>query len=270
METRKRTSAGGQGTRKRNTTPTVVKDPTVEERGDSGLPPPTHTGGIFSTSVWRIKNLRAAEYNPRKITASQKAELRKSMNRFGFLQPLVVNIHPERRGRVVGGNQKLAILREDGMSEVSVVEVDLPLREEKELNLRLNKNQGDFNEEVLKEFFNRDDLLQVGFAESEIGFLDEVHNAAAKNLEDRGEPRYPIVPKFDERYDSVMVFCKNEIDFLWLKEILGIVRKKSYKNEAVGECRVIDCEQFRKQLSDYAAKNGGTSAPPKPRNRNRK
>jgi hypothetical protein len=43
-----------------------------------------------------IKDLRAAEYNPRQMTEKQAADLEQSIRRFGMVDPLVVNRHPER------------------------------------------------------------------------------------------------------------------------------------------------------------------------------
>lgn len=65
--------------------------------------------------------------------------------------------------------------------------------------------------------------------------------------EDGGEdapPEYPIVPKFSERYDYVLIFTKNEIDFTNLCQLLRLETTKSYKNEAVGISRVLTYDQF--------------------------
>jgi hypothetical protein len=59
-----------------------------------------------------------------------------------------------------------------------------------------------------------------------------------------GPPEYPIVPKFSEKYDYVLVFCKNDIDFNNLCQILRLETTKSYKNEAVGISRVLTYDQF--------------------------
>lgn len=62
--------------------------------------------------------------------------------------------------------------------------------------------------------------------------------------EERVEPEYPIVPKFSEKYDYVLVFCKNDIDFTNLCQLLSLETEKSYKNQAVGISRVITFDQF--------------------------
>lgn len=62
--------------------------------------------------------------------------------------------------------------------------------------------------------------------------------------EERSEPEYPIVPKFSEKYDYVVVFCKNDIDMTNLVQLLKMETTKSYKNQAVGISRVITYDQF--------------------------
>jgi hypothetical protein len=65
--------------------------------------------------------------------------------------------------------------------------------------------------------------------------------------EDEGDgaaPEYPITAKFSERYDYVLVFCKNDIDFTNLCQTLKLETEKSYKNRAVGVSRVLTYDQF--------------------------
>ena len=57
------------------------------------------------------------------------------MERFGAVQPIIWN---ERSGYVVGGHQRLKVLRRKKVQEVAVVVVDLDETEEKALNLALN------------------------------------------------------------------------------------------------------------------------------------
>ena len=99
-----------------------------------------------------IEQLKPAEYNPRKWSEAARQGLTKSIDEFGFVQPIVVNSASERRGVIVGGNFKLDIALKKGLKTVPVVWVNLDLKKEKELNLRLNKNQGEFDYELLADF----------------------------------------------------------------------------------------------------------------------
>lgn len=124
-----------------------------------------------------IKELVPCDYNPRKWSDTARKNLEKSLDEFGFVQPLVVNSAPNRRGVIIGGNFKLDIAKKKGMQTVPVVYVNIPdIKREKELNLRLNKNQGEFDNELLS-VFTADMLAEVGFDSKELDkiFKDEEH-----------------------------------------------------------------------------------------------
>lgn len=115
-----------------------------------------------------ITQLKFAPYNPRHLPEHEKQALKRSISEFGLVEPLVYN---KRTGHIVGGNQRLQVLKELGFKEVEVVEVDLPLEKEKALNLALNRIVGQWDNEqlalILKEL---DENLQelTGFEKVEI------------------------------------------------------------------------------------------------------
>jgi len=115
-----------------------------------------------------IGTLKPATYNPRKMSDRQTDELTKSIKQFGLVDPIIVNNHPKRKGIVIGGHQRLAIAKTLGMETIPVVLLNLTEAKERELNLRLNKNTGDWDLELLKGF-DIDQLLDVGFDETELG-----------------------------------------------------------------------------------------------------
>lgn len=86
--------------------------------------------------------LKAADYNPRRDLQPEDAEyqkLRRSIEEFGYIEPIIWN---ERTGRVVGGHQRLKVLLEQGAQEVECVVVELSDKDEKILNVLLNKVKG--------------------------------------------------------------------------------------------------------------------------------
>lgn len=109
-----------------------------------------------------INELKPAEYNPREMTEKQAKDLKKSIEKFGLVDPIIVNSNPERMNVVIGGHQRKKIAEMLGFEKVPVVYLNLNTSEEKELNLRLNKNTGQFDLDLLVNF---DDsvLLDVGF-----------------------------------------------------------------------------------------------------------
>jgi DNA modification methylase len=116
-----------------------------------------------------VSELRHAEYNPRKVTPAEFSQIKKSVEEFGFVQPLVVNRAAGREGIIVGGNQRYEVAKKLGMKEVPVVYVDIAdLAREKELNIRLNRNQADWDWDLLKQHFNFNELTNWGFTNYEI------------------------------------------------------------------------------------------------------
>lgn len=83
----------------------------------------------------KLKDLKPADYNPRKMSPEAYAGLKASMERFGLVEPIVWN---KRTGNVVGGHRRLEVLQERGEKETLVVVVDLPADEERALNITLN------------------------------------------------------------------------------------------------------------------------------------
>jgi ParB-like chromosome segregation protein Spo0J len=88
-----------------------------------------------------LADLRPAPYNPRvKLKPGTPAwnRLERSLREFDLVQPIVWN---ERTGHVVGGHQRIEILRHLGHTEVDCIIVDLPLEREKALNVALNNDK---------------------------------------------------------------------------------------------------------------------------------
>ena len=116
----------------------------------------------------RIDELKVADYNPRRWDAEAEKNLSESIKQFGVVDPLLVNSAPERKGVVIGGHFRLAVLKKLGYTEVPVVYISIPNRDrEKELNLRLNKNTGEFDWDMLAKFDEKF-LSIAGFSSEEL------------------------------------------------------------------------------------------------------
>lgn len=90
-----------------------------------------------------------ATYNPRKDLKPDDAEyikIKNSIVKFGFVSPLVIN----KDMTVIGGHQRLKVLKDLGITEVECIVVDLDKTNEKALNIALNKIQGDWDEDKLE------------------------------------------------------------------------------------------------------------------------
>lgn len=122
-----------------------------------------------------INDLKPATYNPRRWDEKVLSDMKESITRFGFCDPVLANGASERKNIVIGGHLRLKVATLLGFTEVPVVYLNIPeLEREKELNLRLNKNVGSWDEELLKAF-DTNLLLDVGFTPDELnGFFDDV------------------------------------------------------------------------------------------------
>ena len=118
-----------------------------------------------------INQLKPASYNPRKWDNAATTQLRDSIRRFGLVDPFIVNSAPNRRNIIIGGHFRWTIAKEMGVKTIPVVYVNIPdIEREKELNIRLNKNTGDWDWNLLANF-DETFLSDVGFSSED---LDEV------------------------------------------------------------------------------------------------
>lgn len=135
----------------------------------------------ITTIQVRITALKPATYNPRKWSDHSTEQLTESIKRFGLVDPIIANGAEKRKNIVIGGHFRLKIAKDLGFTEVPVVYVDIPDEaREKELNLRLNRNTGEWDMELLKQF-DIDLLLDAGFDDSDLG---DIWNDALETDED--------------------------------------------------------------------------------------
>jgi ParB-like chromosome segregation protein Spo0J len=123
--------------------------------------------------IKKIADLKASEYNPRLSTSKQNEDMDKSLNMFGFVDPVIINTYPGRENVIIGGHFRTRRWKHLGYDEVPCIELKLTLEEEKELNIRLNKNTGDFDYQLLEKEFDRADLLDWGFEPSDFPDIKE-------------------------------------------------------------------------------------------------
>lgn len=97
----------------------------------------------------KVTDLIPADYNPRKDLKPGDKEyekLKRSIHEFGYVDPLIWNQHTR---RLVGGHQRLKVLKDMGIEDVDVVVVDMGEEKEKALNVALNKISGDWDKNKL-------------------------------------------------------------------------------------------------------------------------
>ena len=141
--------------------------------------------------------LTPADYNPRKISDHQAEALKRSLDRWGFVEPIVAN---KRTGKIVGGHQRVDAALALAVAKVPVHWVDLDEDSEKALNIALNKISGEWEDNRLAELLTEleqggQDLEDLGFDPDE---LQAIIDAAAPEPELSGDldaiPEPPAEP----------------------------------------------------------------------------
>ena len=119
--------------------------------------------------------LKPAPYNPRTWDEKTSEKLSDSIRHFGLVDPLIVNSAPNRKNIIIGGYFRFEVAKKLGIKKIPIVYVNIPdIAKEKELNLRLNRNTGEWNYELLKSF-DTDLLLDIGFDDSDISNIWDLH-----------------------------------------------------------------------------------------------
>ena len=128
-----------------------------------------------------LKELKPAAYNPRKKLKKGDKEyekIKQSLLKFGYVDPIIVNEDLT----VIGGHQRLTVLKDLDYETAKCVIVDLPKEDEKALNIALNKITGQWDDALLADLllelqesdFNLD---LTGFEPPEIDdILSNVHD----------------------------------------------------------------------------------------------
>lgn len=120
----------------------------------------------------KLSELIPADFNPRKALKAGDDEyekLKRSIESFGLVLPLILN---ERTDRLVGGHQRLTVLKDLGYETVPVMVLSLDDAHEKALNLALNKISGAWDEaKLLALLSDLDEISLTGFDEADLETL---------------------------------------------------------------------------------------------------
>jgi hypothetical protein len=183
----------------------------------------------------KIKDLIPAEYNPRKLTEKQFNDIKNSIDKFGIVDPIIANKNDTRKNIVIGGHQRLKVIKELGYKEVPVIYVDLNEKDERELNVRLNKNTGEFDYEILADQFEMEDLLEWGF------MVDEL----MVDFESGGQGEHEEA--YTNKIESPIYEPKNE------KPLISELYDANRTVELTDEIEKLECDKETKEFLRLAA-----------------
>lgn len=170
--------------------------------------------------TFKLDELNPAHYNPRKDLKPGDKEYEKiknSIEAFGFVEPLIVNIR-DGANRIVGGHQRYKVLKELGVNETKCVIVDYDDITEKACNVALNKIGGDWEFTALADLLTEldtgaFDMELTGFDEDELaqlmGWTPDGDNTAPELSENYTQKITPPIyepkgkePKIQELFDD--------------------------------------------------------------------
>ena len=162
--------------------------------------------------IREIKTLRENPDNPRRLSKKQGEELKNSLSKFGQCEPVV--IQPD--GTIIGGHQRFRLLKKMGKKHIDAYVPKEPLSEHeaRELTIRLNKNQGDWDFDMLANIWEVDLLLESGFTPEEL-HLEIVE-------EEKNPTKFTLAAKFENEDD----LREAEID---IKAVISKYNTASYK-----------------------------------------
>lgn len=131
-----------------------------------------------------VEMLKPAAYNPRadlKPGDPAYEKIRRSLHDFGYVDPIIWN---EVTGNIVGGHQRFKVLVADGATELECVVVHLDdIRDEKALNVALNKAVGEWDDEPLADLLR--ELKEAGYDMGATAFDDDEIEALLTGGDDK-------------------------------------------------------------------------------------
>ena len=193
----------------------------------------------------KINKLKPAAYNPRQISTKQYNDLKKSIQKFDLVDPIIVN----KDMTVIGGHQRLKICKELKYKDVDCVVLDLSKEQERELNVRLNKSGGEFDVDILANEFDIDELTDWGFKHIELGLnIDKLD--APENI----DTEHPFATELDFSNNYIVLKFDNDIDWIQAKTLFELktetARRTNGKAWSKGIGRVLNGSDAIKKIQD--------------------
>lgn len=164
----------------------------------------------------KLTQIEPADYNPRTITEEARKKLRNSIETFGLVEPIIINVN---NNRIVSGHQRYDILLDMLMESDNLAEREfdylvkddygyifdfnqLQIKNEdyeKALNIVLNNTNlmGDYDYEKLGDLlgeleFNGFNLEFTGFEEFEVKGINAINDISFNGFDDLSEDDLPL------------------------------------------------------------------------------
>lgn len=128
----------------------------------------------------KIKDLKPHPKNARRLTKDQALHLEISLEKFGLIDLPIINTE----NTIIGGHQRINLLKKKKIKEIDcwVPDHELTQEEVDELNIRLNKNTGEFDFDILANEWDIQNLVEWGFTEKDLLDMSTVEEDTKQEL----------------------------------------------------------------------------------------
>ena len=167
----------------------------------------------IETVEMKVKDLNTDFGNPRKITPKKKKELQESLEQFGDFGLILIDEH----NNLIAGNQRVSIMKEMDPETVVLCKrlKGYTESELKAINIKDNTHAGEWDLDILAEW-NADIMIDLG--------LDTEGSNKKADPSEREIKEMELIHY--EKYDYVLIACRDELSYNSLVRTLGIEDKK--------------------------------------------
>ena len=234
------------------------------------------------TELKPIEELEDFQHDLKKTTPAERRKLKDEIKHLGWTAPIYLWFDTQAKqktNKILDGHQRLGasgelidegfvIQNADGDTGIPVIYIKADTEKEAaDILLGYNTSFAKITPDGLANYVQRFDLdikkLQQTKPLNGVNYNEVVKKMATVDMDkllDDVEPEYEIVANFQESYNSVIIFCTNEMDWASLKELLQLPTMKSYKNSNVGTARVIQFTRFKQILDQTLPADSDTDS----------
>ena len=192
--------------------------------------------------------------NPRLVKKERYEATRRSIEESPEmleLRELIVVEYMDGKYVVVCGNLRLRACKELGYKTVpcKVLPADTPAKKLREYASKDNINYGENDKDIIANEWAKyqSELANWGMEFEQPKPKDKFRERF--EAMDNDSAVYPLIPKYDEKYELFIIQSSNEVDSNWLREVLDMQHMRSYKTGKVSKSNVISIQDFREAIT---------------------
>lgn len=159
---------------------------------------------------------------------------------------------------VVCGNLRLRACKELGYKELpcKVLSPDTPVKKLREYATKDNVSFGENDMDVMMNDWDKSELQDWGIEFAPEPEKDEFKERFEAITDETAV--YPLIPKYDEKYELFIIMSANEVDSNWLREALDMQHMQSHKTGyvAVGKCGRLTQRSLCQSMKEWGDKCG--------------